>query len=95
MEDINVTTSGIIKLLQNLDVHKVSGPDEISTRLLKETAEVTAHVLKLIFEKSLDTGEVPYDYYYYIITVQTSEKSDTQITNKHQTNSLFNINNCC
>ena len=62
MEDINVTTSGIIKLLQNLDVHKASGPDEISTRLLKETAEVTAPVLKLIFEKSLDTGEVPYDW---------------------------------
>ena len=61
MEDINVTTSGIIKLLLNLDVHKASGPDEISTRLLKETAEVTAAVLKLIFEKSLDTGEVPYD----------------------------------
>ena len=62
MEDINVTTSGIIKLLQNLDVHKASGPDEISTRLLKETAEVTAPVLKLIFEKSLNTGEVPYDW---------------------------------
>ena len=59
MGDINVTTSGIINLLQNLDVHKTSGPDEISARLLKETAEVTAPVLKLIFEKSLDTGKVP------------------------------------
>ena len=52
--------------LQNLDVQKASGPDEISTRLLKETAEVTAPVtapvLKLIFEKSLDTGEIPYDW---------------------------------
>ena len=44
MEDINVTTSGIIKLLQNLDAHKASGPDEISTRLLKKTAEVTARL---------------------------------------------------
>ncbi|XP_065916261.1 uncharacterized protein [Dysidea avara] len=62
MEDINVTTSGIIKLLLNLDVHKASGPDEISTRLLKETAEVTAAVLKLIFEKSLDTVRLQLEY---------------------------------
>ena len=61
MGNINVTTAGIISLLQNLDIHKASGPDEISTRFLKETAEVTAPVLKLIFDKSLDTGNVPYD----------------------------------
>jgi len=28
---------------------------------LEETAEVTAPVLKLIFERSLDTGDFPYD----------------------------------
>ena len=62
MEDIPITTPGILTLLQNLNIHKVSGPDTISTRLLKETAEVTAPILKLIFEKSLATGEVPYDW---------------------------------
>ena len=61
MEDITITTPGILTLLQNLNVHKASGPDTISTRLLKETGEVTA-ILKLIFEKSLATGEVPYDW---------------------------------
>jgi len=54
--------AGIASLLQNLDVHKVSGLDEISTRFFKETAEVTAPVLKLIFERSLDTGDIPYDW---------------------------------
>jgi len=62
MESIDITTEGIASLLQNLDVHKVSGPDEISTRFLKETAEVIAHVLKLIFERSLGTSYVPYDW---------------------------------
>ena len=62
MEDITITTPGIFTLLQNLNIHKASGPDTISTRLLKETAEVTAPILKLIFEKSLATGEVPYDW---------------------------------
>ena len=50
MEDITITTPGILTLLQNLNIHKASGPDTISTRLLKETAEVTAPILKLIFE---------------------------------------------
>ena len=62
MEDITITTPGILTLLQNLNIHKASGPDTISTRLLKKTAEVTAPILKLIFEKSLATGEVPYDW---------------------------------
>jgi len=59
MEDITITTPGIFTLLQNLNRHKASGPDTISTRLLKETAEVTAPILKLIFERSLVTSEVP------------------------------------
>jgi len=52
MGNIDVTTAGIISLLHNLDV----------TMLLKETAEVTAPLLKLIFEKSLDAGNVSYDF---------------------------------
>jgi len=42
------STPGILTLqLQNLNIHKASGPDRISTTLLKETAEVTAPILKL------------------------------------------------
>ena len=41
-------------LLQNLNIHKASGPDRISTILLKETAEVTVPILKLIFERSFE-----------------------------------------
>ena len=59
---INITTSGILTLLQNLNIHKASGPDRISTTLLKETTEVMAPILKLIFEKSLNKGDVPYDW---------------------------------
>ena len=39
MPDINITAAGILNLLQNLDVHKASGPDQVSSRILKETAE--------------------------------------------------------
>ena len=63
MENIDVTTSGItMQSAPNLDVHKASGPDDISTRFLMETVEVAALVLKVIFERSLDTGDAPYDW---------------------------------
>ena len=40
------STPGILTLqLQNLNIHKASGPDRISTTLLKETAEVTAPII--------------------------------------------------
>ena len=50
MPDISITTSGIINLLRGLNIYKASGPDQISTRFLKETAEVIAPTLKLIFQ---------------------------------------------
>ena len=40
MSNIDITIQGIAKLLNGLNVHKASGPDPISTRFLKETADV-------------------------------------------------------
>ena len=37
MPDIHVTTEGVLKLLQKLNVNKASGPDMIPARLLKKT----------------------------------------------------------
>jgi len=45
MENISITTPGILTLLQNLNIHKASGPDRISTTLLNETEEVMAPIL--------------------------------------------------
>ena len=61
MSDICITTSGILILLRGLNVYKASGPDLISTRFLKETAEVTAPIPKLIFEASLRSDEIPFN----------------------------------
>ena len=80
MESINITTPGIKTLLQNLNIHKASGPDRISTTLLKETAEVTAPILKLIFERSLNTGDVPYDW--RIANVTPIYKKENAVTHK-------------
>ena len=60
--DINITTAGILKLLQNLDIHKASGPDQISSRGLKETAKFITPILTTVFTYSMDTGTAPGDW---------------------------------
>ena len=59
MPDISITVSGIVNLLQNLNVHKATGPDKISARVLKELSDVLATTLKSIFDYSLNTSAVP------------------------------------
>lgn len=61
MPDISITTPGIVNLLWGLNIYKVLEPDQISTRFLIETIEFLAPTLKLVFEASLNSGEVPQD----------------------------------
>ena len=49
-------------LLVNLDPHKATGPDNIPTKLLKETAQQMAPLLTLIFQASLNQGKIPSDW---------------------------------
>ena len=62
IDDIHVTTEGVLKLLQGLNIHKASGPDDICPRMLKESAEEIAPILRDIFQQSLDSGELPEDW---------------------------------
>ena len=49
----------MIKLLQKLDPHKASGPDNIPARLLKELADSLGPALAILYQASVDTGTVP------------------------------------
>ena len=62
MADIEITESRVLKLLQRLEIHKASGPDQISPRVLKEMANLVAPMLTVILKKSYDDGEVPEDW---------------------------------
>ena len=53
ISNIDINTEGIIKLLNQLNPNKASGPDNISARLLKETSSEIAPALALIFQASL------------------------------------------
>ena len=62
MDSICVNKNGVIKLLRNLKPHSASGPDGIPTMLLKHTAEEIAPAVTMLFQASLDQGQVPTEW---------------------------------
>ena len=62
MLDLHITVEGVEKQLRNSVSSKASGPDQIPNMHLKTTAEQTAPILTLIFNQSLQTGELPSDW---------------------------------
>ena len=59
---INITLNGIKKLLSKLNPNKAAGPDNIKPRILEELSNEIAPILLIIFQKSLETGQVPKDW---------------------------------
>ena len=78
MSNIDFTIQGISKLLNGLkfNVHKASGPDLISTRFLKQTADVIAPLLQVIFKASQNSGEVQSDWKITNIAITNFKKGD-------------------
>ena len=62
MGEITVDPKGVLKLLNNLNIHKASGPDGLSARVLKEWSSEISPVLALIYNESLAQGTVPDDW---------------------------------
>ena len=57
---LKMAVQGVAKLLKELDVHKATGPDNISSsHLLKEFNLELAPVLTLIFQASIATSVSP------------------------------------
>ena len=56
---LQFNTTGVQKLLANINPSKAGGPDEIAGRLLKELASELAMFFSHMFNLSLDTSNVP------------------------------------
>ena len=59
MDNIEITQSGITKLLSELNANKAPGPDELSNLLLKNAAKEISPLLTDIFKHSIRTGKLP------------------------------------
>ncbi len=55
MPDIVIVVAGVEKLLKNLNPKKAIGPDLLSTRMLKENADLLAPILTKIFQQTLES----------------------------------------
>ena len=79
MLPIQISTEGIVKLLKELRVQKApDGPDCVTATILKTCAEQVAPLLQHIFQKYLDTGELPLDWQKANISpiLKTGNRSD-------------------
>lgn len=59
LENIPISTSGVLHLLLNIDCKKSAGPDGVPNSFLRRYSLWTSRYLALIFEKSLSSGRVP------------------------------------
>ena len=59
MSNIEITSAGVEKLLEKLDMSKATGPDGVSPRILKTLSTEIAPILTTIFKHSMKSGCVP------------------------------------
>ena len=62
MPSITVTASGVAKQLSKLNPGKAAGPDNLTSRILKELHNEIAPILADIYNTSLSEGTVPKDW---------------------------------
>ena len=92
MPHINIKTEGVEKMMKNLDPSKVSGPDEIPARILKEYAHEFAPLLAPFYNTSLSRGEVPSDWR-QVNVIPVFKKGEKYLTSNYRPVSLTCI--CC
>ena len=76
-----IQDNGVRKILEGLNPYKASGPDEISSRFVKEMAPSISSALTLIFQASYDQGAVPNDWKGAFITPLLKEGDKSKASN--------------
>ena len=62
LKDLVINKDMVLKLLQNLKIDKLPGPDSLHPRLLFEIKESIAETLRIIFNQSLTLKTVPKEW---------------------------------
>ena len=92
MNNITVTVEGILRLLQKVNPHKATGPDQIPAKLLNECAQELAPLLTRFFNKTLEEGCLPDDWKRANVTA-VFKKGDRHTAANYRPVSLTSI--CC
>jgi hypothetical protein len=59
---LSISVHGVYKLLDNINIPKAAGPDQVPGRLLQCMASELAPIFHYIFDQSLSTGNLPADW---------------------------------
>jgi hypothetical protein len=62
LSDIQINTAKVAKKIRDLRSSSAPGPDQIVPALLQELTKEVAPILAIIFQKSLESGDVPADW---------------------------------
>ena len=90
--DIMINQNGVLKLLDNINPHKATGPDQIPGKLLKLLATEIAPILTTIFTASLSQGCTPNQWKEALVT-PLFKKGDRSKASNYRPVSLTCI--CC
>ena len=74
---ITLSTDEVYKVLSTLNPSKSPGPDEVTSRLLKDLALELAGPLTCLFNKSMASGQFPDKWKYANLTPVTSLAAKT------------------
>ena len=92
VQPITVNRKGVLKLLNDINPYKATGPDAIPGRLLKSLSDEVADILTMIFQASLDQGKIPQDWKKAFIS-PIFKKGDRHKPSNYRPVSLTSI--CC
>ena len=59
MQEFDIYTNGLLKLLGTLKPHKAAGPDNVRPYMLRDLRGVIAPVPQAVFTRSYETGQLP------------------------------------
>ena len=88
MDKIEITESGITKLLSELNADRAPGPDELPNLLLENAAKEISPFLKDIFEHSIQTGKLPDEWVETNVAPVSKKKGDRHTASNYRPISL-------
>ena len=88
--DLSISKQGVEKLLNDINVNKANGPDDLPNIILKKCASEIAPFLTMLFQTSINTGILPIDWRSANVT-GVFKKGDRHDANNYRPVSLTSV----